>query len=71
VAAVDQHLEQRLVGGKGMKFTDVLRGHVFPNDAEVTDIWANADFCLDTNVLLDVYRYTDQGGCDTQFRREG
>jgi predicted nucleic acid-binding protein len=43
-----------------MKFTDVLRGHLFPNEAQVKAIWEKADFCFDTNVLLDVYRYTDE-----------
>jgi hypothetical protein len=42
-----------------MKFTDVLRGYVFPDDQRIQAIWAEADFCLDTNVLLDVYRYSD------------
>ena len=41
-----------------MKFTDVLRGYVSYAEPEVTDIWAKADFCLDTNVLLNAYRYT-------------
>jgi predicted nucleic acid-binding protein len=43
-----------------MKFTDVLRGHIFPDEERKKAIWASAHFCLDTNVLLDVYRYTPQ-----------
>lgn len=43
-----------------MKFSDVLAGHVFPDETQIANIWATADFCLDTNVLLDVYRYTEQ-----------
>jgi predicted nucleic acid-binding protein len=43
-----------------MKLTDVLRGYVFPDENRIKSIWAEADFCLDTNVLLDVYRYTDE-----------
>ncbi len=43
-----------------MKLTDVLRGYVVPDEDRIKSIWAEADFCLDTNVLLDVYRYTDE-----------
>ena len=42
-----------------MKFGDVLRGYVFPNNDQIEGIWKDADFCLDTNVLLDVYRYSE------------
>lgn len=42
-----------------MKFADVLRGYVFPSREHVQAIWKEADFCLDTNVLLDVYRYSN------------
>jgi hypothetical protein len=42
-----------------MKFSDVLRGYVFPDEKRIQVTWAEADFCLDTNVLLDVYRYSD------------
>jgi hypothetical protein len=43
-----------------MKFADVLRGHVFPDEQSIKAIWAEADFCFDSNVLLDVYRYSDE-----------
>lgn len=42
-----------------MKFGDVLRGHVALSNAQIEAIWKNADFCLDTNLLLDVYRFTE------------
>ncbi|MHB0959309.1 MAG: PIN domain-containing protein [Pirellulaceae bacterium] len=43
-----------------MKFTDALRGYVSYSDSLVGDIWAKAEFCLDTNVLLNVYRYSQE-----------
>jgi hypothetical protein len=45
--------------GDAMKFSDVLRGHLPLADDRRKEIWAQADFVFDTNVLLDVYRYTD------------
>jgi hypothetical protein len=53
-------MRRRVQGGREMKFTDVLRGYIFPNEDEIKEIWTKADFCLDTNVLLDVYRYRDK-----------
>jgi predicted nucleic acid-binding protein len=43
-----------------MKFADVLCGYVPYAGGQVAGIWSKADFCLDTNVLLNVYRYTDE-----------
>lgn len=43
-----------------MRLTDVLRGYVVPDEDRIKSIWDLADVCLDTNVLLDVYRYTDE-----------
>lgn len=42
-----------------MKFEDILRGYIPPSDEQRKAIWKQADFVFDTNVLLDVYRYTD------------
>jgi hypothetical protein len=43
-----------------MKFNDVLRGYTTPDETRIKSIWTEADFCFDTNVLLDVYRYTPE-----------
>ncbi len=43
-----------------MKFGDILRGHVPVPDDQRKAIWSNADFVFDTNVLLNVYRYTPE-----------
>jgi hypothetical protein len=43
-----------------MKFTDVLRGYTQLTQERIQQIWKSAHFCLDTNVLLDVYRYSPE-----------
>jgi hypothetical protein len=43
-----------------MKFTDVLRGYVPLDEERIKAVWADAHFCLDTQILLDVYRYTPE-----------
>jgi predicted nucleic acid-binding protein len=43
-----------------MKLGDVLKGYMVHNEESIKSIWASAAFCLDTNVLLDIYRYTDE-----------
>ena len=35
-------------------------GHYRPSEKEFTDMWENALFVLDTSVLLDLYRYSDE-----------
>ena len=42
-----------------MKFQDILRGHVPLREEVLAEIWDEAIFCFDTNVLLDVYRYSE------------
>jgi hypothetical protein len=43
-----------------LKFADVLRGYLSCDEERLKGIWAEAHFCLDTQVLLDVYRYTPE-----------
>lgn len=43
-----------------MRFTDYLRGYRPFSDAETVNAWNEGLFCLDSNVLLDVYRYSDE-----------
>jgi predicted nucleic acid-binding protein len=43
-----------------MKLSDVLHGCVAHTEERINAIWDQADICLDTNVLLDVYRFNDE-----------
>lgn len=40
-------------------FSDSFRGYRPLTEAQVKEAWAKATFCLDTNFLLDLYRYSD------------
>jgi predicted nucleic acid-binding protein len=42
-----------------MKFSDVLRGHINLTAQQIDTVWSQAHFCLDTNVWLDLYRYSE------------
>lgn len=44
-----------------MKFSDALRGYAPLTKEQEDEAWSNGLFCLDSNVLLDVYRYSDTG----------
>jgi hypothetical protein len=43
-----------------MKFTDALRGYRPLSDEDARNVWDTCVFCLDTNVLLNVYRYSEE-----------
>jgi hypothetical protein len=45
---------------KGEKMRDLFPGHYRPNDSEFQDMWLNGLFVFDANVLLDIYRYSDE-----------
>ncbi len=42
-----------------MNLSDVVGDYLPPTDKQRDDIWKQAVFCFDSNVLLNVYRYTD------------
>ena len=39
---------------------ETFRGYYRPTDEEFTNLWKNCIFCLDANILLNIYRYTPE-----------
>lgn len=44
-----------------MKFDDALCGYSPLTEERIKHVWEQGVFCLDANVLLDVYRYSEEG----------
>ena len=48
----------RQPSGAGSDIDDIARGWVLPSEDDVSAVWASAEIVLDTNVLLNLYRYS-------------
>lgn len=56
---------------KGIQMRNLFPGHYRPTDEQFTELWQNAVFVLDANVLLNLYRYPSEARDDllAVFRR--